>query len=120
MRLGLEEAIGQGKITHMNNYIKLPKTGLDDSQSLVPMPYELPCQQKESNPSVDETTDTVVNSSDTNELESEVPLSNSEMWEQFRRAMAKEVPTTLAARPCQSTNNKRSAGYKLQDEYLSG
>ena len=104
----------------MNNYIKLPKTDLDDSQSSIPMPYVLPCQHEEIGPSIDETTDTIVNSSDTNDLESEVPLNNSKIWEQFRRVMAKEVPTTLAARPCQSPNNKRSTRYRLQDEYLSG
>ena len=69
---------------------------------------------------MEETTNAIVNSSGTNDLESEVPLSNSETWEQFRRVMVKDVPTTLAARPCQSPNNKRSTRYRLQDEYLSG
>ena len=69
---------------------------------------------------MEETTNAIVNSSGTNDLESKVPLSNSKTWEQFRRAIAKEVPTTLAARPCQPPNNKRSTRYRLQDEYLSG
>ena len=41
--------------------------------------------------------------------------SNSRM-----RIMAKEVPITLAAKPCQSPSNKKSTRHRLQDEYLSG
>ena len=33
--------------------------------------------------------------------------------------MAKEVPTTLAAKPCQSPNSKKSTRHRLQNEYLS-
>ena len=104
----------------MSNYIKHPKAGTDDSLSSGPMSYELPCQQEKGNPSMEETTNAIVNSSGTNDLESKVPLSNSETWEQFRRAIANEVPTTLAARPYQLPNNKRSAEDQLQGECLSG
>ena len=119
---GLEEAIEQGKITHMSNYIKVPKADLDDVEGKRsgPMPYEMPDQQEESKPSMNETADTIVTPTDTNNWEAEVPLSSSETWEQFRHVMAKEVPITLAAKPCQSPNNKKSTRHRLQNEYVSG
>ena len=72
----------------MRNYIKLPKASPDDSLSLGPMPYELPCQQETGNPSIESTTSTIVNSYGTNKMGSEIPLSNSDTWEQFRRVMS--------------------------------
>ena len=35
------------------------------------------------------------------------------------RIMAKEVPITLATKPCQPPSNRRSTKYRLQNEYLN-
>ena len=104
----------------MSNYIKLPKTSPDDSLSSGPMPYELPCHQEEENPNIESTTTSVVNPCGTSEIGSEIPLINSDAWEQFRQVMSEEDPTTLLAGTPKSRNNKRSAGCNLQDEYLNG
>jgi hypothetical protein len=76
----------------MSNYIKLPKTELDDVERTRsgPTPYEIPNQhqevevQKENKPSRVEATDTVVTPTDSGEWEADVPLNSSETWEQFR------------------------------------
>ena len=83
------------------------------------MPYELPCHQEKDNPNIESTTTSAVKPCETSETGSEVPLSSSDAWEQFRRVMSKEDPTTLLAGPPKSRNNKRSAGRILQDEYLN-
>ena len=97
--MGLEKAIEQGDITHM--------------------PYELPCHQEEDNPNIESTTTSAVKPCGTSETGSEIPLSNSDAWEQFRRVMSKEDPTTLLAESPKSRKNKRSAGCNLQKEYLN-
>ena len=117
--MGLEKAIEQGDITHMSKYIKLPKTGADDSPSSGPMPYELPCNQEKDNPNIESTTTSAVKPCETSETGSEVPISSSDAWEQFRRVMSKNDQTTLLAWPPKLISNKRAARRNLRDEYLS-
>ena len=114
--MGLEKAIEQGDITHMSKYVKLSKTNAGETTSSGPLPYEMPDIQEKNAPSIVSTTTPAVESHITDQTGSEVSSDSHDAWEQYRRVMSRDGPTTMLAGPTNLKGNTRAAKHNLRDE----